>query len=84
MFIGGSQSLKDKRMVLRSLRDRIRQKFNVSVAEVEDNDQWQVAVIGIVVVSNDKAHANEMLSKVVNFIESDGEARLENYRMTFY
>ena len=84
LLIGGSQSLKDKRMVLRSLKDRIRQTFNVSVAEVDDNDQWQTAILGVVTVTNDKAHANEMLSKVVNFIESDGEARLENYQMTFY
>ena len=84
LLIGGAQSLKDKRMVLRSLKDRIRQKFNVSVAEVEDNDKWQSGVLGIVTVSNDKAHANEVLSKVVNFVEEDGEARLENFRMTFY
>ena len=84
LLIGGAQSLKDKRMVLRSLKDRIRQKFNVAVAEVEDNDKWQSGVLGIVTVSNDRAHANEVLSKVVNFVEEDGEARLENFRMTFY
>jgi len=84
LLIGGAQSLKDKRMVLRSLKDRIRQKFNVAVAEVEDNDKWQLGVLGIVTVSNDKAHANEVLSRVVNFVEEDGEARLENFRMTFY
>jgi uncharacterized protein YlxP (DUF503 family) len=84
LFIGGAASLKDKRMVLRSLKDRIRQTFNVAIAEVDDNDKWQAAVLGIVTVSNDKEHANAMLSKVVNFIESDGEARLENYRITFF
>ena len=84
LLIGGAQSLKDKRMVLRSLKDRIRRTFNVSVAEVEDNDKWQSGVLGIVTVSNDKAHANEVLSKVVNFVEEDGEARLVDFRMTFY
>jgi uncharacterized protein YlxP (DUF503 family) len=84
LMIGGAQSLKDKRRVLRSLKDRIRRTFNVSVAEVEDNDKWQSAVLGVVTVSNDKAHANEVLSKVVNFVEEDGEARLENYRMSFF
>ncbi len=84
LLIGGAQSLKDKRMVLRSLKDRIRQKFNVAVAEVEDNDKWQLGVLGIVTVSNDRAHANEVLSRVVNFVEEDGEARLENFKMTFY
>ena len=84
LFIGGSASLKDKRMVVRSLKDRIRHTFNVAVAEVDNNDQWQVAMLGIVTVTNDKAHANEMLSKVVTFIESDGDARLENYRITYF
>jgi uncharacterized protein YlxP (DUF503 family) len=84
LFIGGSQSLKDKRMVLRSLKDRLHRTFNVSVAEVDNNDQWQMAVLGIVVVTNDQAHANEILSKVVHFIESDGEARLETYRISYY
>jgi uncharacterized protein YlxP (DUF503 family) len=84
LLIGGSQSLKDKRRVLRSLKDRIRRTFNVAVAEVEDHDKWQSGVLGVVTVSNDKAHANEVLSKVVNFVEEDGEARLENFRMTFF
>jgi uncharacterized protein YlxP (DUF503 family) len=84
LLIGGAQSLKDKRMVLRSLKDRIRRTFNVSVAEVEDNDKWQSGVLGIVTVSNDKAHANEVLSKVVNFVECDGEARLESFRISFF
>lgn len=84
LLIGGAQSLKDKRMVLRSLKDRIRRTFNVSVAEVADNDKWQSAVLGIVTVSSERAHANEVLSKVVNFVEEDGEARLENFRMMFF
>ena len=84
LHIEAAQSLKDKRQVVRSLKDRLRASFNVSVAEVQENDKWQVAVLGIVTVSNDKTHANEMLSKIVNFIESDGEARLENYRIVFF
>jgi uncharacterized protein YlxP (DUF503 family) len=84
LLIGGAQSLKDKRVVVHSLKDRIRRTFNVAVAEVEDNDKWQSAVLGIVTVSNERVHANEVLSKVVNFVEEDGEARLENFRMTFF
>ena len=61
-------SLKDKRQVLRSVTSRIRNTFNVSVAEVDDNDLWQAATLGISVVSNDKRHTDEVLSKVVNFI----------------
>ena len=70
LSIPAADSLKAKRMVLRSLKDRIRKSFNVSIAEVEDNDQWQSAVIAVVVVSNDRRFANQVLSKVVNFIET--------------
>ena len=61
-------SLKDKRQVLRSVTSRVRNTFNVSVAEVDDNDLWQSTTIGISVVSNDKRHTDEVLSKIVNFV----------------
>ncbi len=53
---------------MKSITSRIENKFNVSVAEVDDHDLWQLATIGICCVSNDKRHANEVLSRVVNFI----------------
>lgn len=61
-------SLKGKRRVLKSITSRVAGKFNVSVAEVDDNDLWQLATLGISCVSNDKRHANEVLSRVVNFV----------------
>ena len=67
-------SLKDKRRVLKSITSRVANKFNVSVAEVDDNDLWQLATLGISCVSNNKRHANEVLSKVVDYIT---DARLE-------
>ena len=63
-----NQSLKGKRRVIGSLMSRIRNKFNVSIAEVGDNDSWQIASLGITCVSNDAAHADRMLSSVVEFI----------------
>jgi uncharacterized protein YlxP (DUF503 family) len=68
IHIPGSQSLKEKRMVLRSLKDRIK-KFNVAVAEVEFHDLWQRAGLSVVTVSNDEKHADRELSAVVNEIE---------------
>ena len=62
-------SLKGKRQLLRSLTTRLRNKFNVAVAEVGDNDRWQIATIGVSCVSNDARHAREMLDRVVAFIE---------------
>src|SRR3990170_1712731 len=64
-----SGSLKDKRQVVRSLTQRLRNKFNVAVAEVEDNDRWQIATIGVTCVSNDARHAREMLDRVVAFVQ---------------
>ena len=63
-----NQSLKGKRRVLGSLRSRIRNKFNVSIAEVGDNDSWQMASLGITCVSNDVRHADEVITNVVDFI----------------
>jgi len=61
-------SLKGKRQVLKSITTRVRNKFNVSVAEVDDHDLWQLATLGICCVSNNNRHTNEVLSKVVDFI----------------
>lgn len=64
----GNQSLKGKRRVLKSITTRVTNKFNVAVAEVDDEDRWQLATLGICCVSNHGRHANEVLSKVVDFI----------------
>ncbi len=64
-----NHSLKGKRQVVKPIVERVKNKFNVSIAEVNENDRWQVAELGIVCVSNDAHHADEVLSKVVNFIQ---------------
>ena len=79
-----ADSLKAKRMVLRSLKDRIRRSFNVSVAEVDDNDVWQTAGLAVVTVSNDKQFANQILSKVVTHIEGAHDLVLDDYRLSFF
>jgi len=61
-------SLKGKRQVLKSITTRTRNRFNVSIAEVDDQNLWQLATIGICCVSNNRRHTNEVLSKVVDFI----------------
>jgi len=78
-----NSSLKGKRMVVKSVAQRVRNRFNVAVAEVDTQDAWQVATLGIVCVSDDPRHTNEVLSKVLEFIESErldaeiGEVELE-------
>ena len=69
LHLPDSSSLKDKRQVARSLTARIRNEFNVAVAEVEDQDLRQRLTLVICCVSTDPAHANEMVSKVVAFVE---------------
>jgi uncharacterized protein YlxP (DUF503 family) len=65
-----NMSLKGKRQVIKSITGKVQNKFNVAVAEVDNNDVWQAATIGIACLSNNKRHTNEVLSRVVNFIEA--------------
>ena len=83
LHIPGNNSLKGKRQVLRSLKDRMKGRFNVSVAEVGEEDLWQRATLGIAVVSNDRSHANRVLSKVVDLIESSGPVEVVDYGIEF-
>ena len=69
LHLPDSASLKNKRRVARSLSARIRNTFNVAVAEVADQELWQRLTLAVCCVSTDSAHANEMVSKVVVFIE---------------
>ncbi|MCX7824762.1 MAG: DUF503 domain-containing protein [Verrucomicrobiae bacterium] len=78
-----AQSLKDKRQSLMSLKTKIRHTFNVSVAEIGELDLWQSGTLGIVTVSNDQRHANEVLSKVADFVERFDGAVMEDYQMQF-
>ena len=64
-----NHSLKGKRHVVKSIVQRVQNKYNVSIAEVDDHDLWQIVSLGISCVSESGPHANEMLSKVVDFIE---------------
>ena len=81
LSIPSADSLKAKRRVLRSLKDRIRRNFNVSVSEVDENDQWQSAILAVVVASNDKRFANKVLSKVMDFIGDSHDIVVEDYQL---
>ena len=79
--LAGNRSLKGKRRVVKSLKDRIRGRFNVSVAEVDRLDEWQRATLGIVCVSNNSRLVDETLTKVVNLIETDADALILDYEI---
>lgn len=68
LMIRDAASLKDKRRVIKSLKDRIRNKFNAAVAEVAEQDLWQKVVLGVVTVGNDGQFINSVLSQIINFI----------------
>ena len=81
LILPENHSLKGKRSVVRSICAQVRQKFNVAIAEVEDQDVWQVAGLGFVVVSSDGRHADRMVQEIVDFIEQRAEAQLGNYQV---
>lgn len=84
MHIPDSGSLKGKRHSLKGLKDRIRNSFNVSVAEVEDNDLWQKARLAVACVSNDKTHLNRTLDLVVNLVRGVPDIDLLDYRIEIF
>lgn len=69
-LIDGARSLKDKRRVVKSLKDQVRRRYNCAVAETEYQDLRQRARLTVVVVSNESRHANSQLSEITRFIET--------------
>ncbi|HZO83339.1 MAG TPA: DUF503 domain-containing protein [Candidatus Binataceae bacterium] len=76
LFLPENHSLKGKRQVLRAIKDRVRSKFNVSIAEADGHDLWQRAELGICQVGTDRAFVDGALRAVVNYIDSLGLAPL--------
>ena len=74
--IAYARSLKDKRMVARSLIDKTRQRFNASIAEVDTLDTYQILTIGIAVVSGETAHAQNSLDEIIRYMEKQTDAEL--------
>ena len=79
--IPGARSLKDKRRVLKSLRERLRSRFNCSVAETEFQDVWTRARLAVCVVSGDSRHANSQLNEIARFVERHPGGELLDYRI---
>ena len=71
--IPANQSLKGKRRVIKSLCQRIRNRYEVSIAEVSDNDSWQMATLGVACVSGSVRHADEVIDNVIAYIERSRE-----------
>lgn len=76
LHIPDVQSLKGKRQILSSLTTRLRNRFNISVAEIDDHDLWQKAILGIAHVANDTGRVNQTLDKVINLIRANPSLEL--------
>jgi uncharacterized protein YlxP (DUF503 family) len=81
LLLRESRSLKDKRQVVKSIKDRLRNHFNVSVAEVEALDNRQIAVLGVAMVSNETHHVKTALGQVVEALRSHPVAELIDHAM---
>jgi len=84
LYIESSNSLKEKRMVISSLKARLRNNFNVALAQMEDGDKWQRVNLVVVGVERHKDRLNSTLSDVVNFIEKCGGVCLIDYSMELF
>ncbi len=86
IFIPGAQSLKDKRRVLRKIKDRARHRFNVSMAETDFLDKWQRSQLTVACVSNEQVQVEKSLQQVRRFMEDIclGEAEILSADITYY
>ena len=76
LYLPDVGSLKDKRHVLKGLKEKVRARFEVSVAEVDHQDVWQRATLAVAYVSADARHANTVISKAMDFIEDNVAGRV--------
>jgi len=76
--LAGTRSLKDKRRIIRSLMEKSRNEFHVAIAEVDDQDLWGNAALGVACVSNDPIHVESILGQVVNLFDEHPEVEVAN------
>ncbi len=81
LFIGNSNSLKSKRMILHSLKTRLRNRFNIAISEVDDEDKWQKSTLVAVGVEKNKRYINSQFSQIINFIENFNQVSIVDYEM---
>ena len=79
LMIPDSNSLKQKRYVLSSIKQRLRNKFNVSVAEVDHQDLWQRSVIGVVMVGNKQKFLTEAMQKILYFVDEQDKLEITDH-----
>jgi uncharacterized protein len=83
ILLPDNHSLKGKRSVLRAIKQRVQNKFNVSIAECDEHDHWQRAILGVSQVGSEQPHVDACLRQVVNFIDDLSLAQLGEERLEF-
>lgn len=81
ILVSESNSLKEKRMVLRSLKNKLKNNFNVSVTEIGDQDKWQKSTLALSTVGTQKASLNSLISNIINYLEDNKQIQLLDYEM---
>ena len=83
LFMAENQSLKDKRRILKSLKARMRNNFNVAVSEMDHHEKWQRALIGAVSICNEKKVMDAMFSDIIKFVDRDRGVEITKYSTEF-
>ena len=84
IFIPGAHSLKEKRFVVQSLKEKVRKKFNVSVAELDGTTKWQRSLIGMAMVSNDQGFIENSFGKIIHMLDQDDRFEIIDQQFEFY
>ena len=82
LYFPDSHSLKDKRNIIKSIKLRIRNKFNVSVSEIDNYDLWKNTTLGIACIGNEKRYLDDVLNDVIKFIEQQNKLQVIDFKTT--
>lgn len=83
IIIYSSSSLKEKRFVVKSIKDKLKNKYNISIAEIGYMDKWQRAEIGIVTIGNEYSYVEKSLKKIFNYLDNWSEFEITNYNFDY-
>jgi hypothetical protein len=84
LTLPGSRSLKEKRRRIKSIKDRVQNKFSLSIAEVNQDDNWQITQLAIAGVASEKAYLQRIIAQAVKLVETEPEIIITDYRIDFW
>ncbi len=84
LYVPDSSSLKSKRMIINSIKNKVRNKFNVSISEIDPNEKWQRISLGISMVSNERKFIDMTMGEIIKFIDGDGRLVILNHLVEVY